>query len=345
MSRPIRFPLVNGTGSHRVNTPDELAGMLGEPVYRRYRVVNHNAHDPGLAGTRRVGIRWHARAVQPRVRPGRSPHRARLHRAAFLRRLFRRLQGGLPRRRRHRLHHALPRRQRHRRPAKHVGRSRREPHAGDHPAQRLATSGRLPRQRDAQPPAGDRARFCGSVLAAHEEGCRYAATTAMVPCPRAYPLVLTTNSGYPLDQNLSQAVKGMSAAAQIVEQGGLIVTAARCNDGFPAHGNFRTLLFDHPSPKALLDTDPGARILDVRPVGSPDPGHDPAPVPRGALQRDPAGGRAARPPGPRARPRGLPCLRDPAPGADAPVAVLPEGPMTIPYVDAKSAIPPVKAGP
>ena len=38
---------------------------------------------------------------------------------------------------------------------------------------------------------------------------------------------MTTNSGYPLDQNLYQAVKGMSAAAQIVEPGGLILMAAR----------------------------------------------------------------------------------------------------------------------
>jgi hypothetical protein len=60
--------------------------------------------------------------------------------------------------------------------------------------------------------------------------------------------VVTTNSGYPLDQNLYQAVKGMSAAAQIVEQDGFILQASRCNDGFPNHGNFRTLLFDHSHP-------------------------------------------------------------------------------------------------
>ena len=69
-----------------------------------------------------------------------------------------------------------------------------------------------------------------------------------------FPIVVTTNSGYPLDQNLYQAVKGMSAAAQIVREGGYIAAAARCNDGFPEHGNFRPLLFDHDSPRALLDT-------------------------------------------------------------------------------------------
>src|SRR4026209_1596149 len=38
--------IVNGTGSHRVNTPDELRAMVGPDVYARYRVVNHDSHDP-----------------------------------------------------------------------------------------------------------------------------------------------------------------------------------------------------------------------------------------------------------------------------------------------------------
>ncbi len=77
-------------------------------------------------------------------------------------------------------------------------------------------------------------------------------------------MVVTTNSGYPLDQNLYQAVKGMSAAAQVVAPSGYIATAARCNDGFPAHGNFRTLLLEHDSPRALLDTilAPGFLLYD-----------------------------------------------------------------------------------
>jgi hypothetical protein len=41
--------------------------------------------------------------------------------------------------------------------------------------------------------------------------------TAMRQVPSPFDLVLTTNSGYPLDQNLYQAVKGMSAAAKIVK--------------------------------------------------------------------------------------------------------------------------------
>ena len=56
----------------------------------------------------------------------------------------------------------------------------------------------------------------------------------------------------------------MSAAAQIVAQDGYIAAAARCNDGFPEHGNFRSLLFEHGSPRALLDTieAPGFSLYD-----------------------------------------------------------------------------------
>src|SRR5262245_66019475 len=56
----------------------------------------------------------------------------------------------------------------------------------------------------------------------------------------------------------------MSAAEQIVEQGGLIAAASKCNDGFPNHGNFKQLLFDHDSPQAVLDTilAPGFSMYD-----------------------------------------------------------------------------------
>ena len=106
--------------------------------------------------------------------------------------------------------------------------------------------------------------FCGEVMAAHREGCAFAKQTAMVPFDQPYPIVVTTNAGYPLDQNLYQAVKGMHAAMQVVEQDGFILAAARCNDGFPNHGNFRQLLFDAPTPAALLETitAPGFSVYD-----------------------------------------------------------------------------------
>ena len=64
----------------------------------------------------------------------------------------------------------------------------------------------------------------------------------MRPVPAPFDIVITTNSGYPLDQNLYQAVKGMSAAAEVVTPGGTIICAAECRDGLPNHGSYGQLL-------------------------------------------------------------------------------------------------------
>ena len=75
----------------------------------------------------------------------------------------------------------------------------------------------------------------------------------MITLEKPYDIVLTTNSGYPLDQNLYQCVKGMSAAGRIVREGGAIVMAARCEDGIPAHGGYAELLRKAGSPQGILD--------------------------------------------------------------------------------------------
>jgi nickel-dependent lactate racemase len=173
--------------------------------------------------------------------------------------------------------------------------------------------------------------FCGEVNEAHRVGCAFAKQTAMVPFDRPYPIVVTTNAGYPLDQNLYQAVKGMHAAMQVVEQDGFILEAARCNDGFPNHGNFRQLLFEAPSPAALLETitAPGFSVYDqweaqllaiiaLRARVGLKSELDPAEVKRAHLE--PVEDISCR------------IAAELATRGDVPIAVLPEGPMTIPYL-------------
>src|SRR5436309_13263431 len=63
--------------------------------------------------------------------------------------------------------------------------------------------------------------FAGDLLQEHAAACELARKHAMRRCEQPFDVVVTTNSGYPLDQNLYQAVKGMSAAAQIVKKGGM----------------------------------------------------------------------------------------------------------------------------
>ena len=98
------------------------------------------------------------------------------------------------------------------------------------------------------------AAFAGDVHTEHRAACAHAKATAMRQVPAPFDLVLTTNSGFPLDQNLYQAVKGMSAAAQVIKPGGLIVCAAECRDGFPDHGSYRSELSSAASPGELLES-------------------------------------------------------------------------------------------
>ena len=53
-------------------------------------------------------------------------------------------------------------------------------------------------------------------------------------------IAITTNGGYPLDQNLYQAVKGMTAAEATVRKGGVIIMMARTNDGHGGESMYKT---------------------------------------------------------------------------------------------------------
>ena len=103
------------------------------------------------------------------------------------------------------------------------------------------------------------AAFAGDLFEEHAAACNIARQNAMRGVDRLFDVVVTTNSGYPLDQNLYQAVKGMSAAAKIVRNGGIIICAAECRDGIPSHGAYGQILASQPSPRTLLDmiTSPG----------------------------------------------------------------------------------------
>ena len=94
--------------------------------------------------------------------------------------------------------------------------------------------------------------FAGDAIAAHRRGCAFVRESAMVAVDEPFDAVVTTNSGYPLDQNLYQTVKGMQAAKGIVRSGGAIIMAAGCEDGLPDHGRYAELLAEAGSPEAIL---------------------------------------------------------------------------------------------
>lgn len=93
--------------------------------------------------------------------------------------------------------------------------------------------------------------FAGDCQLAHEEGCKFVMELASVKAVKA-DIVITTNGGYPLDQNIYQSVKGMTAAEATCSEGGVIIMVSACNDG---HGgkSFYDNLANASSPGEILD--------------------------------------------------------------------------------------------
>lgn len=74
------------------------------------------------------------------------------------------------------------------------------------------------------------AAYSGDVELAHKEGREFVASLAQVK-PIYSDIVITSNGGYPLDQNMYQTVKGLSAGEASVNQNGVIIIASSCVDG------------------------------------------------------------------------------------------------------------------
>ena len=326
------FTIHLGNGSHRLETEQEIVTLLGADLAATYRVINHNAQDRSTleyAGTDLDGQpvyfdRDYVQAdkrlalgfIEPHFMAGFSGgYKAIMPGIADIESILR-------------YHNAA-----------RIGHSRSKwGLLENNPTQELIRHNgsllpvdfcinvTLNRQREIT-------RFlCGSVIAAHEQGAAFCRETAMIACDRPYPIVITTNSGYPLDQNLYQTDKGLSAAAQIVAEGGLIICASECSDGFPAHGNYRQLLFGHATPRDLLNTilSPGFAVFDQWE----------AQIHAGICLKARVALYSTLP-ADEVRHAYLEPIEDlnnfiaaevERAGSDAPVAVLPEGPQTIPYL-------------
>ncbi len=94
--------------------------------------------------------------------------------------------------------------------------------------------------------------FAGDILKAHKAGTEFVRRSAMQKVEAPFDVVVTTNSGYPLDLNLYQGVKGMSAGARIVKKGGTLILACECREGVPANSPLDKLLRSAGSPEEIL---------------------------------------------------------------------------------------------
>ena len=94
--------------------------------------------------------------------------------------------------------------------------------------------------------------YAGNLETEHGIACSRVKQDSMIATKKLFDLVITSNSGYPLDQNLYQSIKGISAAAQITKPGGTIVSVAECSDGIPNGSSYHKLLKSFPNPKSFL---------------------------------------------------------------------------------------------
>ena len=94
--------------------------------------------------------------------------------------------------------------------------------------------------------------FAGDILQAHKVGFEFVRKSAMQKVKEPFEIVVTTNSGYPLDLNLYQGVKGMSAGARILQENGLLILACECREGVPANSPLDKLLRSASSPEEIL---------------------------------------------------------------------------------------------
>lgn len=258
-----RITIFNGTGTHRANTEAELRRMVGDHVFENYRIVTHDARTAPLVAVGRtasgneVWLNAAFAACTAKVLTGFiEPH------------FFAGFSGGpkmvMP---------ALA-------GVETIMRNHGARNISDPRATWGITDGNplWEELRDGALLAGRTfnlnvtlnkrhditAIFTGDMMASHRAGCAFVRDTAMQAVARPFDVVLTTNSGYPLDLNVYQTIKGISAAARVCRDGGTIVAAAECWDGIPDHGEYRQLLEEGTSPDAIIDrvSAPGFQMPD-----------------------------------------------------------------------------------
>ncbi|MCX7827385.1 MAG: nickel-dependent lactate racemase, partial [Verrucomicrobiae bacterium] len=253
-ARRENITLLNGLGTHRQNSRPELERLLTAKVVANYRVVNHDANDPrslakvGL--TRSGNVVWLNRHlveadlriitgfIEPHFFAGFSGGPKGIMPGVAAQRTVERNHGAAM------IAH----------PNATWGVTFGNPlweemlEAAQLVSQRLFLINVTLNERKAITRV-----FAGDLVEAHREGCAFVKQTAMQPVDAPFDVVVTTNSGHPLDLNLYQAVKGMSAAARVVRQGGTIIVAAECGDPQGRAGPFYDLLAKRHSPDALLE--------------------------------------------------------------------------------------------
>lgn len=104
----------------------------------------------------------------------------------------------------------------------------------------------------------------GDAESAHLKGCEFLKKYCRVVSEET-DIVITTNGGYPLDQNIYQAVKGMTTGEALVKKGGVIIMLAKSEDGHGGEAFYRTFRNEKNLERMIqsfVDTPPEQTIVD-----------------------------------------------------------------------------------
>ncbi|MBP2016098.1 nickel-dependent lactate racemase [Anaerococcus degeneri] len=98
--------------------------------------------------------------------------------------------------------------------------------------------------------------FAGDRVKAHFEGTEFVRGLSTIDGVNA-DIAITSNGGYPLDQNVYQSVKSMTAAEAAASDDGVIIEVSRCNDGHGGESFYKTFK-EAAAPKDIED-----RVLQI----------------------------------------------------------------------------------
>ena len=96
------------------------------------------------------------------------------------------------------------------------------------------------------------AAFAGDPAEAHRKGCDLLLGYCQVKPEKKGDIVISSNGGYPLDQNIYQSVKGLTAAEAAAAESAVLIMVSSCSDG---HGgeSFYKALHECESPEVLTE--------------------------------------------------------------------------------------------
>ena len=243
---------INALGSHRSNTQDELVEILGAEVVERYRIEQHDSHSEEdlvpLGRTASGNEIWVNRTymqssvriltglIEPHLFAGFSGGpKAVLPGIAGIRSIA--ANHGA-----HMIGH----------PGSGFGRTQGNPIWEEMMEVALMTEPTFLVNVTQTEGRGLSGVYAGRLAEAHAAGVDFARRHSVVPVDRAFEVVVTTAGGYPFDISMYQSVKGVAAAGAIVKDGGAIVLASECREGVPSFGEFGDILRASQDPDRLL---------------------------------------------------------------------------------------------